>query len=165
MAQDYSTTFKVDQTPAEVFAAINNVRGWWSEQVEGITDTLGAEWTYHYEDVHTCKLKITELVPDEKVVWLVLDNYFNFTQDKTEWISTEMIFDISRKGDQTEIRFTHRGLVPTYECFDICQSEWGVYMHDSLRSLIATGQGQPNREGQPNHTSPPLIIEAESTHE
>jgi len=30
-------------------------------------------------------MRITELVPEMKVAWLVLDNYFNFIEDKTEW--------------------------------------------------------------------------------
>ena len=89
--QNYTTTFSVDQPPEEVFAAINNVRGWWSEEIEGSTDKVGDEWTYHYEDVHSCKLKVTELVPGKRVVWHILDNYFNFTKDKSEWKGTTIM--------------------------------------------------------------------------
>src|SRR5260221_129123 len=66
--QDFTTTFLVDQTPEEAFAAINNVRGWWSVEIDGNTDKLGAEFKYHYQDVHRCTFKITEFVPGKKVV-------------------------------------------------------------------------------------------------
>jgi len=144
--QNFTTTITVDRTPEDAFAAINSVRGWWSEEIEGSTDKLGDEWTYRYKVVHICKMKITELIPGKKVVWLVLDNYFNFTQDKTEWKGTEITFEVSKKGDTTEIRFTHLGLVPEYECFDICSNAWGSYVNGSLRSLIATGKGKPNQK-------------------
>ena len=42
MNQNYTTSFTVDQTPEEAFAAINNVRGWWSQAIEGDTDKLDA---------------------------------------------------------------------------------------------------------------------------
>src|SRR5258708_31615894 len=74
MNQNYTTTFTVHQTPEEAFAAISNVRGWWSQAIEGDTDSLGAEFKYHYQDVHRCTLQITEFVPGKKVVWHVLDN-------------------------------------------------------------------------------------------
>jgi hypothetical protein len=142
--QNFTATFTVDQTPEEAFAAINNVRGWWSEEIEGSTDELGDEFTYRYKDVHVCKMKLTEAIPGKKVVWLVLDNYFNFTEDKTEWKGTTITFEISKKDDKTEIHFTHLGLVPEYECFEICSNAWGSYVNGSLRSLIATGKGKPN---------------------
>jgi hypothetical protein len=144
--QDFTAAISVERTPEEAFDAINNVRGWWSENIEGGTEKLGDEFTYRYKDVHSCKIKIAELIPGKKVVWHVLDNRFNFTKDKNEWKGTDVIFEVSKKGNKTEVRFTHRGLVPEYECFDVCSNAWGSYINDSLRSLIATGKGQPNQK-------------------
>ena len=144
--QSLAITFTVDQTPEQAFAAINNVRGWWSGNIEGNTDKLGEEWTYRYKDIHYSKQRITELIPGKKVVWLVLDNHFNFTKDKTEWKGTKITFEISNKGEKTEVRFTHVGLVPQYECFNACSDAWGSYINGSLRSLITAGKGQPNKK-------------------
>ncbi len=145
-SKDYTATFSVDQTPEEVFDAINNGRGWWSGDIEGSTDKLGAEFTYRYEDVHYSRQRITELVPGKKVVWLVLDGYLNFVKDKSEWKGTKIVFEISKRGDRTEVRFTHQGLVPQIECYDSCTDAWGFYIRSSLRSLITKGKGQPNEK-------------------
>jgi len=144
----FTTTFSVDQSPEAVFNAINNVRGWWSEEIEGSTDKLGDEFTYRYKDVHYCKLKVIEVIADKKVVWLVLDNHFNFTKNESEWTGTKITFEVSRKGDTTEVHFSHVGLVPEYECYGVCSNAWGSYINGSLRSLIATGKGRPNPKEQ-----------------
>ena len=141
---DFSTVLLVDQTPKEVFDAINHVRAWWSVEIQGSTDKLNDEFFYHYKDVHHCKMKLIEIVPDKKVAWLVMDNYFNFTKDKSEWKGTKIIFDITEQNSKTQIRFTHEGLVPEYECYDICLNAWTGYIQKSLKDLIATGKGKPN---------------------
>jgi uncharacterized protein YndB with AHSA1/START domain len=141
---DFTTTILVDQSPEEVFNAVNNPRGWWSEEIEDGTDKLNDEFTYHYKDVHQCKMKLIEVIPGKKVVWPVTDNYFNFTKDKSEWKGTKIIFEISEKDNKTQLRFTHAGLVPQYECYDICSNAWTDYLHNSLMKLITTGKGKPN---------------------
>lgn len=146
--ESFTTTVLVDQTPEQVFNAVNNPRAWWSEEIQGSTDKLNAEFLYHYKDVHITKMKIVEFVPGKKVVWQVLDNHFNFIKDQTEWVNTKIIFEIEKKGDQTQLTFTHQGLVPTYECYNICNDAWGNYIRSSLKGLITTGKGKPNpKEG------------------
>lgn len=141
---DFTTSIVVEQSPAEVFKAVNDVRGWWSEEIEGGTEKINDEFTYHYKDVHSCKMRLIEVVPNKKVVWLVLDNYFKFTNDKTEWIGNKIVFEISEKDNMTQLQFTQLGLVPQYECYDICRDAWSNYIKSSLRNLITTGKGQPN---------------------
>jgi hypothetical protein len=142
----FTTTFTVDRSPQEVFDAINNVRGWWSGEIEGRTDCLGAEFTYSYEDLHRTTQKITEWVPGERVVWHITESYLGFVDDKHEWDGTDIVFTIERNGGQTEVRFAHVGLVPAFECYGDCSGAWGFYIGDSLRKLITTGKGEPNPE-------------------
>jgi hypothetical protein len=143
-AQNFTSVFSVERTPQEAFEAIVDVRGWWSQAVEGVTDQVGGEFDYHFKDVHRCRVRITELVPGRKVAWHILENQFNFIEDQTEWEDTEVIFEISEKDGGAEVRFTHVGLVPQYECYDVCSNAWGGYIGGSLRNLINTGTGQPN---------------------
>jgi len=143
---NFSTTFLVEQTPEEAFDAITNTSGWWTGNpgIEGSTDKLGDEFTYRYEPHHYSKQKITTLNPAKKVVWEVTESRLNFVDDKREWTGTKITFDIAKKGNKTQIRFTHVGLVPAIECYDGCSNAWGSYINGSLRKLIEAGK-------QPHH--------------
>lgn len=117
---DFTTTLLVKAAPHQVFNAVNNVRGWWSENIEGDTDKPDAVFDYHYQDVHICKIHITEFVPGKKAAWHMQDNYFKFTKDKNELKGSDITFDISEKDGKTQLVFTHKGLMPACECFQIC---------------------------------------------
>lgn len=141
---DFTITIAVDQSAHEAYDAINRPRDWWGKEIEGATDRLGAQWTYRYKDIHYSKHETTELVPERRVVWSVVDSKLSFLKDQAEWVGTRIVFDIDRKDDKTEIRFTHAGLVPDVECFDICVDAWSGLIKNSLRKLIATGEGLPD---------------------
>lgn len=142
--KSFTASILVDKSPTTAFNAIKNFRGWWSEEIEGNTNQLNEVFFYHYKDIHLCKIKLVEIVPDKKLVYQVLDNQFNFIKDKTEWIDTNLIFEISTKADKTLVQFTHDGLVPEYECYNVCNDAWSGYINKSLYKLITTGKGEPN---------------------
>ncbi|MBC8769612.1 SRPBCC domain-containing protein [Arenibacter sp. BSSL-BM3] len=146
--QNYTSTIIVKKDAQTAFNAIKNFRAWWSEEIIGETGTLGETFFYHYKDVHLCKVKLIEELPNNKLVYLVTDNEFSFVKDKTEWINTKLIFEISEEGNQTKVVFTHVGLTPEYECFEVCNDAWTSYIQGSLKGLIETGFGKPNaKEG------------------
>jgi len=142
--QHLSITVRVNQSPEAVFAAINDPRAWWGENIVGKTDRLGEEWTYRYKDMHRSRQKVVELLPGRRVAWEVLDSTLSFLRDKHEWTGTTIAFDLCPTEDGTEIRFTHVGLSPEVECFGICSDAWGGLIRGSLKSLIENGSGDPD---------------------
>ena len=144
--KDYHTSILVHATAQETFNAINNVRGWWTENLEGNSEKLNDEFTVYFGDVHVSTQKLVEVIPGKKLVWLVTYSRLNFIQKKDEWTNTRIVFELSEKEGQTQVDFTHAGLVPSIECFDACSNAWTQYIHGSLLNLINTGKGQPTRK-------------------
>jgi hypothetical protein len=139
----FTTAFTVPQSPAEAYTAINDVRAWWGEEIDGSTDLVGAEFTYRHEAIHRSTQRVTALVPDERVEWHVVEGYLSFTQDTAEWTGTDVVFEMARRDGRTEVRFTHIGLAPEIECFGTCSNAWAYLINTSLRGLITTGKGEP----------------------
>jgi hypothetical protein len=142
---DFTAAFSVDKTPDEVFAAINDVRSWWTGEIVGRTDVLGAAFTYTYGDLHKTTHEITALVPGKRVVWHVTESHLSFVENKQEWDGTDIVFDISKNGDKTNVRFTHVGLSPdpTVECYDSCSRAWTFFITDSLKKRILSAKTEP----------------------
>jgi len=139
-SQDLTFSFTVDQTPDEVFAALKQVSSWWPGEITGETGRLGGVFTYRYKDMHRSTQKITEWVPGKRVMWHVTESYLSFLKEKEEWTGTDVVFEISRKGAKTELKFTHVGLTPKVECYGACSDGWGYIINECLAAFITTGK-------------------------
>ena len=149
--KNFTTTIIVDQTPEEVFNAIRNVRGWWSgyysEEIKGDTEELNDEFSFRAGGgAHYSRQKLIEVIPNKKVVWLVTDSKLDFLEKKDEWTGTKVSFDISTKGNRTELVFTHEGLVPEIECYNSCAPAWSQYLQNKLLPLITKGKVNTNKK-------------------
>ena len=140
--QDYQNSISADITPNEVFDAICRVSEWWTTNIKGSSRNLNDVFVVHFGDT-SVTFKIIEVVPDQKIVWLVTDCYLDWIENKKEWNGTRIVFEIVSKGKTTQINFTHIGLVPELECYENCNEGWNFHFGESLLKLITEHQGMP----------------------
>ncbi|WP_199431239.1 SRPBCC family protein [Qaidamihabitans albus] len=151
-----TATMTVDRTPEEVFEAVTNVRGWWSENLIGHSAALHDEFVFTDDceyagetarakkGIRFARFQLTEVVPGSRMVWHCVDSLLTFVDDPDEWAGTTVVFDVGVTDQGTTVHFTHEGLTSAESaCFEACSAGWTFYITKSLPQLITTGVGQP----------------------
>lgn len=141
MTKDFTFTVTTDKTPQEVFQAVKQVRSWWSglyeEEFTGDSEKLGDEFSFRAGGgAHYSKQKLVEVVPNEKLVWLITESDFTFIEKADEWTGTKLVFEISEKDGKTQLVFTHAGLTPEVECYDACAPAWSQYLKEKFIPFV-----------------------------
>ncbi len=140
--KNFNRTIKVNASAAEAMKKINQVNKWWAKKFSGKAEKLNDEFTVEFGDTFV-DFKITELVPNKKIVWKVTDCNLHWINNKKEWNNTNVAFEISEKENASQINFTHIGLVPGVECYNDCEAGWNGHITDSLVKFINEGKGMP----------------------
>lgn len=139
--KNYTATIEVTKSTKKVFNAIKNVAKWWSKDFEGNSTKLNDEFIINHPNQHYSKQKLFEIISGKKIVWMVTESKLNWIKsNKEEWTKTKMIFDISAKGDKTILQFTHEGLVPEKECYEMCSKGWDMVIKDRLFNYITNNE-------------------------
>jgi hypothetical protein len=142
--RSYTTTLTLALPPREVYDAVLDVRSWWTGEVEGPTDEVGAQFTYRHPPAHHSVQQVTDLDPGRRIAWRVIESHLSFASEPEEWTGTEISFDLRPVVGGTELTFRHEGLVPDVECYGACSAGWSHYVGGSLRERITTGTGLPD---------------------
>ena len=149
---DFSTSTTIEGSAAEVFSAILDTRGWWNSTIDGPTAQVGDEFGFAVEGLHRTRIRISDVSPNERVEWLVVENEFGFTTDQSEWVGDRIVFELQPVHDGTKVTFTQHGLTAAQECYDVCSNAWNFFVGDSLRLLAEQGHGKP--ESDTGHAEP-----------
>ena len=139
---DFSTSISVTSNPKQAFEKIARVGDWWAKSFTGKAMNVDDEFRIEFGSTWV-NFKITEALPDEKIVWYVTDSYLPWLNNKSEWNNTSISREISKQDASSTIKMKHVGLVPGIECYENCEKGWTRFVTVSLRKFISEGVGLP----------------------
>lgn len=144
----YRQTLTLEAAPAAVYAALatkDGLRRWWTEDCDGQTHP-GGVLTFRFGASHK-EMRVERLVPDREVAWRCVGAHIAFLERKDEWVGTTIVFRLVPEGEtRTRVEFEHVGLVPEFECYELCDNGWRYFLA-SLKGLVETGRGTPHELG------------------
>lgn len=140
--KNYHRTIIVKASAEEVMKKISRINLWWRKDFSDSAEKLDDKFTVPFGEPSFVDFVVSEFVPNKKVVWKVTDCYLPWFQDKKEWNNTEVVFQLSEENDKTKIDFTHVGLIPEIECYNVCENGWNGHIK-TLEKFINEGKGLP----------------------
>jgi uncharacterized protein YndB with AHSA1/START domain len=137
VSADIRINVVIKATSEKVYSAVitqEGLQSWWCKQATAKPE-LGFVNVFPFGKFRN-EMKITELIPDKKVVWNCIDSI-------EEWIGTEIIFDLEEKDGNTILRFAQAGWKSITDTYAGCTYEWAIFLK-SLKSFCETGTGNPS---------------------
>lgn len=128
--------YHIDASKGKVFEAISTINGlsnWWTAQTAGNSEK-GDFIQFNFADHGGPKMKVIEVVPNEKVVWECVESPHG-------WVGHTYTFLLDENEGKIRVRFSHDGFPEQDDFYAICNFSWGRYM-ESLRQYCQTGNGE-----------------------
>jgi hypothetical protein len=141
-AKDYQCKIQASVSAKDAYDKIARVSEWWAKDFGGSARKLGDTFTVHFGETFV-DFKISEAVPDSRIVWQVVNCNIPSLQDKTEWNGTSVAWDVSLGNGTTTVMLTHHGITPDVECYGMCQKGWNGAVQNSFLQFLNVGRGMP----------------------
>jgi uncharacterized protein YndB with AHSA1/START domain len=128
--------FHINASKGKIFEAISSINGlsnWWTIETSGNAVVDGII-KFRFADMGGPDMKITEIIPNEKVTWECVTSPHG-------WTGTTLTFFLDENDGKTRVHFSHEGFKDQDDFYAICNFSWGRYM-ESLRQYCQTGRGE-----------------------
>lgn len=143
----YTTKVLIKGSKEQIFDAISqHVQKWWGNTdctVSGIDDEFITSFDKTY-----WKFKISKFEPFTEIVWKCIDAshiHAGYNEIEKEWIGTSVQWLLEESNqNETILHFTHNGLIPELNCYEICFPAWERFVTKSLKSFVEMGTGMPH---------------------
>ncbi|WP_374079353.1 SRPBCC domain-containing protein [Bdellovibrio bacteriovorus] len=124
----------------KVISTIEGLAGWWTQETSGKAE-VGGNITFKFRSaqgdvIGQMVMNVIAAEPNKKIHWRCVEG-------PTEWMGTEITFDLAQEGEYVILLFGHRKWREVVEFTAHCSMKWAVFML-SLRDLVLTGKGKPS---------------------
>ena len=117
-------------------ATTEGISGWWTRGGVQGESTEGSELQFFFgQPEPAAVMEVTRLDPDGHVRWRCVGG-------ADEWIGTTLAFDLTGRGEETVVLFTHADWRDPSEFMAHCSARWAYFLL-SLKHLVETGTGTP----------------------
>lgn len=120
---------------SKVYEALTTAGGLaevWTQDLTFVAQ-VGAVNEFRFGDEHPTKMKIVELVPDNKMSWQCIDS-------DPEWIGTSVSFDLDQRAGKTAVILRHTDWREVTEFYRFCNYNWAIFLL-SLKQYCEDGEG------------------------
>lgn len=146
MDANYTQEIIVSNTPGAAYQALTIAFDkWWTTSSNSISE-IGDIITFQFGPTYWV-MRANNLVPDNLVELECINAHHVHeglpSSVLKEWERTKLKWTISKQGEKTKIVLVHEGLVPSLNCYKICEQGWDYFFVHSLKQYLDTGKGSP----------------------
>lgn len=138
--RNYEHTITVNLAPNMIFNAITQEMSNWWTGMTSVVKHVGDKTTAKFEDGTSWSFEVVTL-QENKLIELhcYAANHIHpvtTPEMRNEWENTTLRFEIVPRGVETDIHFTHVGLTPEVNCYDICHSGWDHFFGSAFKAYL-----------------------------
>jgi uncharacterized protein YndB with AHSA1/START domain len=145
--EDFQQSLSLSASPEAAYAAlatIDGLRNWWTQECDGVA-TAGGTIHFRFGNVYK-DMRVDTAVQNREVRWTCTRACIDVPSlsRKDEWVGTRLVFRLTESTPgKTTLDFEHTGLVPSFECYQMCVTGWRHFL-GSLQQYLETGSGMPH---------------------